>query len=524
MYAINNIITLKGIYKGKMRIKRLPEGVINKIAAGEVIDRPSGVLKELIENSLDAKADRIQIKVEKGGKKLIEVRDNGSGIHPDDILETVKRHSTSKINDIDDLYSINSYGFRGEALSSISSVSKFSIISRQKDFPLGKELFIEGGVFRYLSDTGAPTGTVVRVRDLFFNVPARERFLKSERTELKHITDVFLRYAVCRPDVGFVLQVDDRVLYNLLPSTMEERLKNIFPKAENFMYFEGKNSAGKTYGYVSSDIKAKGFIYVNGRPVRNSLLSRIIRSKVGENFFAVFIELPPYFVDHNIHPAKIDVRFRKEKPVYDLVKSALDNISKPKLHLSVSQPKVRYNAEFKILGQIENTFLVVYYDGDVYFIDQHVASERINYELLLRKYRSGNIPAEKSNLKLDLTTDQVEKLKELKENLEKLGVVIRKEKNQFYIKQIPSFSEGKDIKKVIYKILNSEYPEIEIESFLAELACDISIEAGDILSDEEAKSLLKVWIETDNPNLCPHGRPIYYKIPVENIKKKVGRK
>ena len=505
-----------------MRIKKLPESVINKIAAGEVVDRPAGVLKELIENSIDAQSERIQVRIEKGGKKLIEVKDNGSGIHPDDILEAVKRFSTSKITDIDDLYCIDSYGFRGEALSSISSVSRFSIISRQKDFQLGKELFIEGGVFRYLSDTGAPVGTVVRVRDLFFNVPARERFLKSERTELKHLIDVFLRYAICHPNIHFTLYVEDRTLYNLLPSNREERLKNVFPKAESFLYFENENSIGKAYGYVSSDIKEKGFVYINGRPVKNSILNRIIRSKVGDSFFAVFIDLPPYFVDHNIHPAKIDVKFRKEKPVYDLVKSALDNMTKPKLYLSVSQPKVKYNAEFKILGQIENTFLVVYYDGEIYFIDQHIASERINYELLLRKYRTGNIPVKKTNIKIDLSEDQVEKLNDLKEKFDRLGIVIQKEGDQFYIKQIPSFS--KDIKKMVYKLIESEYPEIEVENFLGGVACDISIEAGDILSDEEAKNLLKIWIETDNPNLCPHGRPIYYKIPVEKIRKKVGRK
>jgi len=524
MYAINNIITVKGIYKGKMRIKKLPESVINKIAAGEVVDRPSGVLKELIENSIDARSEKIQVKIEKGGKKLIEVKDNGQGIHPDDILEAVKRYSTSKITDIDDLYCIDSYGFRGEALSSISSVSKFSIISRQKDFPLGKELFIEGGVFRHLSDTGAPVGTVVRVRDLFFNVPAREKFLKSERTELKHLIDTFLRYAVYHSDIHFILEVDDKTLYNLIPSDIEGRLKNIFPKAENFLYFEDENTIGKAYGYVSSDIKTKGFVYINGRPVKNSILNKIIRSKIGDNFFVVFIDLPPYFVDHNIHPAKIDVKFRKEKPVYDLVKSALDKMAKPKLSFTVSQPKIRYNAEFKILGQVENIFLVVYYDGEVYFIDQHVASERINYELLLKKYRTGNIPVEKADIKIDLLPDQVDRLKALKEQLERLGIVIQKDKDQFYIKQIPYFSKGKDITRMIYKILESDYPEVEIESLLGEIACDLSIEAGDILSDEEAKSLLKIWIETNNPNLCPHGRPIYYKIPVEKIRKKVGRK
>ncbi|WP_457626681.1 DNA mismatch repair endonuclease MutL [Persephonella sp.] len=509
-----------------MRIKKLPDSLINKIAAGEVVERPASVLKELVENSLDAQADRIEIRIEKGGKRLIEVKDNGTGIHPDDILKAVNRYTTSKISCIEDIYSIESYGFRGEALSSISSVSVFSIISRQADFPLGKELIIEGGSFKHLSDTGAPVGTAVRVRNLFFNLPARERFLKSEKTELKHIIDFFLRYAIYHNEIYFRLNVDGKDMYILNPSEREERIKDLFPKAEQILKFSAEDRTGKVYGYILPDIRSgKGYIYINGRPVKNSILSKIIRSKTGEGFYMLFLELPPYLVDFNVHPAKIDVRFRKEKPVYELIKKAVEDSEKPGIYFSLSQQKKKYNREFKILGQIENTFLVVYYDGEVYFIDQHVASERINYELLMKKYKTQGISSIKiPKQKIKLSATQIESLGNVKELLVRAGFEFYIEDGNMHITGIPQNAENRDIKGVINRIINSDYPETEIETFIGELACDISIEAGDILSDEEVKNLLKVWLETDNPNLCPHGRPIYYKIPVENIKKKVGRR
>ncbi|WP_457638929.1 DNA mismatch repair endonuclease MutL [Persephonella sp.] len=507
-----------------MRIKKLPENIVNKIAAGEVVERPASVLKELIENSIDAQAARIVISVEKGGKRLVEVKDNGTGIHPDDILEAVGRFSTSKINSFDDLFFISSYGFRGEALASISAVSRFSLISRQREFSLGKELYIEGGVFKHLSDTGAPVGTTVRVRDLFFNLPARKKFLKSERTELSHIIDVFHRYALYHSEIHFELYIDQKKSLILQPETVEDRIKRLYPKVENLVYFEKEAPEGRVSGYYSPDYQTeKGFIFINGRPIKNAVLKKVIRSLLGNNFYVVFLELPPYMVDFNVHPAKIEVKFRKEAPVYRLLKEAVNRSEKPVFHLS--QPKNSYSAEFKVLGQIENTFIVVYYNGDVYFIDQHIASERINYELLLKKYRTSGLDKKQIKpVKMTVDSLQKEKLKELKELLEKAGFTVNEENSTIIITTVPEGAEERDIRKFIYSLLDSETPQFEIESFLGEIACELSVEAGDILHEEEAKSLLKIWLETENPNLCPHGRPIYYKLPLELIKKKVGRK
>ncbi|MBK3332991.1 DNA mismatch repair endonuclease MutL [Persephonella atlantica] len=509
-----------------MRIKKLPEDVINKIAAGEVVERPASVLKELIENSIDADADRIEIRIERGGKRLIEVKDNGRGIHPDDILEAVRRFSTSKIYTIDDLFSVSSYGFRGEALSSISSVSRFYLISRHKDFTLGKELLIEGGEFRHFSDVGAHQGTTVRVRDLFFNLPVRERFLKTEKTELKHTTDVFIRYALYHTDISFRFSADGKVQYVLSPEETESRIKRLFPAVKELIYFESEDKVGRCYGYISPDYATgRGYIYVNGRPVKNKSLMRVIRSKVGNNFFTLFLELPPYFVDHNIHPAKIEVKFRKERSVYQLVKKSLENLQKPTIVSHLSQKNRRYNSEFKVLGQIDNTFIVVYCCGDVYFVDQHIASERIHYELLKRKFLSEGIsPSGSSSVEIKLDPDQIEKLSQLKYHIEKAGVRFDIKGNSIVITGLPPNIKEHKVRDFIISLSESEFPEAEIDTFIGDIACGESIDAGDILSSEEAKKILQLWIETDSPNLCPHGRPIYYKISVDDIKKKVGRK
>ncbi len=515
------------------RVKQLPEDVVSKIAAGEVVERPANVLKELLENALDAEANRIDIYIEKGGKKLIQVKDNGLGIHPDDLPEVIKRYTTSKISDIDDLYDLHSYGFRGEALYSISSVSKFSIISRQKDMPLGKEIFVEGGNVRYISETGAPVGTTVKVKDLFFNVPVRQKFLKSEKTELVHIVDTFIKYALIHTDKSFSLYIDGREKFNLSPSSLESRIKEIYPKVKDLYSIQYENELGRVKGYVSLNegISKKGILYINGRPVRNWVLDRVIKSVFGKNFYVLFIELPPYFVDFNIHPSKEEVKFRKDAPVIELLKKASEHIKTPlkrKTSYTLSQEVKNYKREipFKVLGQIEDTFLVVYLDGELYLVDQHVAHERVNFHILKKRYLSYQIQKKtlKKPIKVNLSIDEIYKVEEHQDFLFSIGYTFEINDSQITISQIPSFVPEKEAKKLFFEILEDFDKERPVEDILAEISCKNSIIAGDILSDIEAQTLLKNWLLTDNPNLCPHGRPIYYKISLDQVKKAIGRR
>ena len=521
-------------------IKILPKDVVDKISAGEVINRPASVLKELLENSIDAEANKIDVYVEAGGKRLIEVVDNGVGIKPDEITLAVKRHATSKIEDIDDLYNLNSYGFRGEALYSISAVSKFSIISKPEDYPLGKELYVEGGNIMSLSDTGCPTGTKVKVKDLFFNVPARQKFLKNSRVEFTHILDIFLKYALNYPNIHFRLFKDGKLYLNLEPSDLESRLEDIYPKLKGkFLKVEAENEIGRIEGFIALDesYKKQGFLYVNKRPIKNRDLKKVISSYAGNIFFLLFIDVYPYLVDFNIHPTKEEVKFRKDKPVYDLIKKALKNedkksytISKNPISQALAQPVVEYGKEtkrdnFKLLGQVEDTFLVVYLDGDIYIVDQHVAHERINYELLYRKYLKEDIPTKELNRKIniELSPIDLEKFKLKSDDLKRLGFDFKLENNLLKIFKIPIYLDRNEAKSILMEVIHSEDSFIPLDKILGEIACSKSLKSGEFIDENEALALLKTWLETNNPNLCPHGRPIYYKVSLDDVRKILGR-
>ncbi len=515
------------------RVKQLPEDVIKKIAAGEIVERPANVLKELIENSLDAGATQIEVYIEKGGKRLIQVKDNGSGIHPEDLPEVIKRYSTSKISSIEDLYDLHSYGFRGEALYSISAVSKFSIISRPEGFPLGKEMYVEGGSIKYISDTGAPIGTTVKVKDLFFNVPVRQKFLKSEKTELVHIIEVFVKYAFMHPDKHFSLFVDGKEKFKLVPSSIEERIRNVYPKIQELYKISYENELGSVEGFISLNeaVHKKGIIYINGRPIKSWVLDKVLKSVFGKNFYLLFIELPPYFVDFNVHPSKEEVKFKKDAPVIDLIKKASENIQTPikkKRDFILKQEETTYqkDVEFKILGQVEDTFLVVYLDGELYLVDQHVAHERINFYLLKKKYLTYEIqkkPLEKP-IRSSLSLEEIHKIEENQDKLFSFGYIFDIEDSTLSITAVPSFVSEKEAKKLFFEIIEEFDKKRPVEDILADIACKNSILAGDILSDKEAQTLLKNWLLTDNPNLCPHGRPIYYRISLDQVRKIVGRR
>lgn len=323
-----------------MTIRILPEIVSNKIAAGEVVERPSSVVKELVENALDAGSTSIIIEIEKGGKSLIRISDNGSGMSRDDAMLSIERYATSKISKDEDLFSINTFGFRGEALPSIASVSRLSLVTKEKTAEAGTEIKIDGGKVVSVADKGSPSGTAVIVKDLFFNTPARRKFLKSTDTEAGHIADIVASMALGHAEVGFRLIHNGKTVYNLL-SASDPALR-----AEDVL---GKDTRNSLYGlgFSSGDISVSGrisspmvkrsttrgiYTYVNGRFVRDKVIqhalldgyaSRLIK---GEFPVAViFISLPYDQVDVNVHPAKREVRFADRNKVHDAVKQAVIN-------------------------------------------------------------------------------------------------------------------------------------------------------------------------------------------------------
>ncbi|MEE3171440.1 MAG: DNA mismatch repair endonuclease MutL [Pseudomonadota bacterium] len=326
------------------RINSLSKRLANQIAAGEVVERPASVIKELLENSLDAGATRLQIDVEQGGVKLMRVKDNGCGIHKDDLALALSRHATSKIIELTDLENITSLGFRGEALASISSVSRFHIISNssEESGSSGWKVEVEGQEVEVsVSPAAHPQGTSAEVRDLFFNVPARKKFLKTEKTEFTRIDEVIKRIALSRFDVQFNLKHNQRTIHQLLPAISEqERQRRVSLVCgpvfvDNSVYIDVERSGLRLWGWVSlptfsrsqSDLQ---YFYVNGRTIRDKLVTHAVKQAYRDVLFhgrhpayMLYLELAPCSVDVNVHPTKHEVRFRDSRLVHDFLFSAL---------------------------------------------------------------------------------------------------------------------------------------------------------------------------------------------------------
>ncbi len=322
-------------------IRLLPLHVANKIAAGEVVERPASVLKELLENALDAGATRIDITVVAGGRNLVSVRDNGCGMTRDDALLSLERQATSKIRDVDDIEHIDTLGFRGEAIPSIAAVSRFTLVTRRADDESGTRLVVNAGTLAEVADCGAPPGTCVEVRDLFCNVPARRKFLRAFATEEGHIRSVFTVHALAHPDIGFSLTLDGRETYRFAPgATLEERIRDLFgaPFAESLVPVANppgcQGSSVSIHGYIerpdaSALLRHDQFTFVNGRPSTAPVISYAIREACpraraeARPATILFIDLPPEQVDVNVHPAKREVRFRRPADVREALISAI---------------------------------------------------------------------------------------------------------------------------------------------------------------------------------------------------------
>jgi DNA mismatch repair protein MutL len=322
------------------QIRVLPIQVANKIAAGEVVERPASVAKELIENALDAGATQLDVAVAAGGRKLVSVCDNGSGMTRDDALLSIERHATSKIHDVDDIEMINTLGFRGEALAAIGSVSRFRLTSCRQGDVVGTEIVVSGGVIQDVQDIGCPQGTEIEVRDLFFNVPARRKFLRSQQTELFRIRDVFTIQALSHPEVGMSLRIDGRETYRLpAADSLDDRLRELFSPEllKQLKCVDHKASGIQVGGKVSVPTVHRGdrneqYLFVNGRPTSPALLSYAIQQgyrgllpKGRHPSVFLFLTMPPGWVDVNVHPTKREIRFRRPGDVRDAVIAAIQS-------------------------------------------------------------------------------------------------------------------------------------------------------------------------------------------------------
>lgn len=326
------------------RINILNEDTANKIAAGEVVERPSSVVKELIENSIDANSKNILIEIEEGGTSIIRIVDDGDGIYKEDISKAFLPHATSKIKKSEDIYNISTLGFRGEALPSIASVAKVSLKSRQENEEFGYEIVIEGGKASEVTECGVNKGTIIEVRDLFFNVPARKKFLKSASKEGSLINDIITRIALSNPGISFKLYNNHKkILHTFGNGELKDTIRTIYGKniTDSILYYEDTSDLVTVYGYVGKEEIARGSrnnqsIFVNKRYIKNRSLAIAVEqafksfSTVSKfPFFILFIEIYPEYVDVNIHPTKAEVKFNDErmifKKIFGAVHTALKN-------------------------------------------------------------------------------------------------------------------------------------------------------------------------------------------------------
>jgi len=320
------------------KINRLSPRLANQIAAGEVVERPASVVKELLENSLDAGATRLDIDVEEGGVKLIRIRDNGEGVAEDDLPLTIARHATSKIHELDDLEGVATLGFRGEALASISSVSRLSLTSSNDDTGAGWKVQAEGRDMEAVVIPAAHTrGTTVEVRDLFFNTPARRKFLRTDKTEFSHLEEVVKRLALSHFEVGFTLRHNQRVVHTLKPAQDEReqdrRVASLCGPAfiDNAVRIDTQTSGLRLWGWLGLPTFSRSqadlqYFFVNGRSVRDKVVNHAVRQAYQDVMyhgrhaaFVLYLELDPKGVDDNVHPTKHEVRFRESRQVHDFL-------------------------------------------------------------------------------------------------------------------------------------------------------------------------------------------------------------
>ncbi|MEO0294020.1 MAG: DNA mismatch repair endonuclease MutL [candidate division WOR-3 bacterium] len=525
------------------RIIELPEEVRSKIAAGEVVEGPFSCVKELVENAIDAESSQITIDVEEGGKKLIAVSDNGIGIHPDDLSLVIRRYSTSKIKDLEDLDSISSLGFRGEALASISAVSEVEILSKSSESDIGKYIRVFNGEIKEEKLRQRQRGTSVIVRYLFNNYPARRKFLHSSNAEFKKILGEVIPKCISYPEISFVLNHNGKKVIDEPSTTMEDRILSIL--GEDFfssllpIEFVSDDERIKIMGWIQRPelpSQKKYFLFVNKRNVWDGKIFKIIKDFytpfTDENpSFILFIDLLPELVDVNVHPTKREVKFREEEFIFSLIKKSLNeylgkgsNYRKELFSFQEDNLLFETKDDKTKFWQLHNSYIVAQTSVGLVIIDQHAAHERIIYDNL-KKNESFLSQKLMFPIQIKHTPLEILKLEELRDKLEKLGFSFRIFSGNTVLWEgipsiIPEITEDK-IKGILEDL--SEGKDTSIDEMLRTLSCHLAIKAGESLSVEEMENLINLLFTTDKPYRCPHGRPILFEITLQEIEKKLLR-
>lgn len=633
------------------KIKLLDTNTINKIAAGEVVERPSSVVKELVENSIDAGASAITIEIKNGGTTFIRVSDNGKGIERNDIKIAFLSHATSKINDIEDLDNIFSLGFRGEALASIAAVSQIEMITKTHSEEEGTKININGGEIIDFQEWGSVEGTSISVNNLFYNVPARRKFLKKPNIESGYISDIINKIALGHPEVSIkYINNGTTILYTSGNSDLKTVVFSIYGK-DNFKKMLDINC--KIYEYSLNGLIGKPELsrsnrnyqnlFINGRYIKSNIISNAVedayKTRLLTGKFPIYVlnlNIPPSSVDVNVHPTKLEVRFDDEDKIYEFVynsvldvlnnnvlipevyivkekenktyscnvdnikekyiqpsifnnsnsnlnfqknKSNIENknvsneediffkkspISKDKTFSKIDQLlkerkennnlKIREDKEdyiskntnseyssienikekehffnnYKIIGQVFNTYWIVEQNGSIFYIDQHAAHERILFEEFMNRFKSENIASQKllSPEIINISEKEKEILEENKNLLLNFGFEIEiVDKNAAAIKAVPYIFNTPQNPDYFYEILDiiSESDKKNIYDTkmhdIATAACKAAVKSNDRLSFQETHEMISKLLKLENPFNCPHGRPTIIEMKKYELEK-----
>lgn len=587
------------------RILQLPYGVITKIAAGEVIERPASVVKELLENSIDAGSTRIDIDIEQGGVDLIRVVDNGHGICPADLPLAFANHATSKLTSADDLFAVNTLGFRGEALASIGGIAQVTLQSRPPHLAEGAQIACHGGELSEVRAWNGGAGTRLEIRHLFFNTPVRRKFLKTAATEIGHICEIFTRIALSRPGLHLTLRHNGKNVYEVpAAATLTDRLRLFFgPEVTDKLYaIDAEHGPARLYGFIADPSCERGtakmqYLFLNGRWIRDRSLAHALqeafRGLIMTGRYAVaflFLELPPDLIDVNVHPTKVEVRFRDSQPLYRLVLATIrerlsaENLTarlkpppaatqidpatvpffQPRAHEPTPSlfsqpgfpaytridppPRTSKAAEAPTVSnepvgaslpthgaatdepprspqldgglkaiQLHNAYLVLETPDGMLVIDQHALHERILYEQLKDRLRTGTLETQRLLIPepVELSAEQAARTLEHQAELAELGLGVEDfGGGTVVVTSYPALlgrrSPGAILRTVVDHLAGKERVPTR-EQMLSEImnlmACHAAVRSGDPLTADEIAALVALRHLAHDAHHCPHGRP-----------------
>ncbi|HEY7436842.1 MAG TPA: DNA mismatch repair endonuclease MutL [Methylomirabilota bacterium] len=582
------------------RIRRLPDHLVNKIAAGEVVERPASVVKELVENALDALCTQVTVDLRDAGRALIRVTDDGVGMSSDEVDLALLRHATSKLATDADLEAITTLGFRGEALPAICAVTRFSVLSCPRGADVGTLVRGEGGTVNEKLLVAAPAGTTVEAQDLFFNTPARLKFMKSAQSEVAAALRLLEAAALAHLEVHF------RVTHNGRPALGAPRARSLrdrigalwgFERAGKLLEVERKDGSFAVSGLIAPPQLARGnrdeiVLIVNGRPVRDTQLGQTLieayRPLLARDQFPVAVlhlELPPQEVDVNVHPTKAWVRFRSPRQIQEILYRSVQDalrqahVVQPQRGLSghaltedrtsgdatgsfsiesggpemapalpqaadnrapdaqtrlFHEPPAPFSAVSfgTVIGQLQDTFIVAATDDEIFFLDQHVAHERVLFERLLGDLDAGPLASQELLFPqpVELGAGQAALVQEWTETLEGLGFRLEGwSGSTVVLRAVPALLRGQEPRRLIEALVEDVNrprkgePQPLLHRALSFVACHAAIKAHAPLQREEMARLIADLAATRTPYFCPHGRPIVSRLSLRDIKRELGR-